>query len=77
VSGVAAEYEFNVVVLEELRWRGLMEQDAGGRLWLVTGTIIDALEVPRSAGVVSMSWWRYTRGDEHGLAGPAGTAQTG
>jgi transcriptional regulator with XRE-family HTH domain len=39
-----------------------VEEDADGRLWLVTGTIIDALEAPRPAGVVAMSWWLYTRG---------------
>jgi transcriptional regulator with XRE-family HTH domain len=38
------------------------EEDPDGRLWLVTGTFIDALEVPRQAGVVAMSWWLYTRG---------------
>jgi len=38
------------------------EEDPNGRLWLVTGTVIDALEVPHQAGVVAMSWWLYTRG---------------
>jgi transcriptional regulator with XRE-family HTH domain len=38
------------------------EEDPDGRLWLVTGTVIDALEVPRQAGMLAMSWWLYTRG---------------
>ena len=38
------------------------EEDPGGRLWLVTGTMIDVLEVPRPAGLVAMGWWLYTRG---------------
>jgi hypothetical protein len=38
------------------------EEGSGGRLWLVTGTVIDALEVPHQAGIVAMSWWLYTRG---------------
>jgi len=38
------------------------EEEAGGRLWLVTGTVIDVLEVPRPAGLVAMAWWLYTRG---------------
>jgi len=38
------------------------EGDPDGQLWLVTGTAIDALEVPRQAGMLVMSWWLYTRG---------------
>jgi transcriptional regulator with XRE-family HTH domain len=38
------------------------EEDPDGRLWLVTGTVIDALEVPRAAGMVAVAWWLYTRG---------------
>lgn len=37
-------------------------EDPGRRLWLVTGTVIDALEVPRAAGMVAVAWWLYTRG---------------
>jgi transcriptional regulator with XRE-family HTH domain len=48
---------------QECRRRGWpVEQDAGGGLWLVTGTVVDALEVPRQAGLVAMGWWLYTRG---------------
>jgi len=39
-----------------------VEKDASGRLWLVTGTAIDALEVPRQAGMLAVNWWLYTRG---------------
>jgi transcriptional regulator with XRE-family HTH domain len=39
-----------------------VEEDRAGRLWLVTGTVIDALEVPRAAGMVAAAWWLYTRG---------------
>jgi DNA-binding XRE family transcriptional regulator len=39
-----------------------VEEEAGGRLRLVTGTVIDVLEVPRPAGLVAMGWWLYTRG---------------
>jgi hypothetical protein len=38
------------------------EEDRAGGLWLVTGTVIDALEVPRQAGMLAMNWWLYTRG---------------
>jgi DNA-binding XRE family transcriptional regulator len=38
------------------------EKDPGGRLWLATGTAIDALEVPRIAGMVALAWWLFTRG---------------
>jgi hypothetical protein len=34
----------------------------GGRVWLLTGTVIDALEVPQLAGMVAAGWWLYTRG---------------
>jgi transcriptional regulator with XRE-family HTH domain len=37
-------------------------EDPTGQLWLVTGTAIDALEVPRAAGLVAVAWWLYTRG---------------
>ena len=39
-----------------------VEEDASGRLWLMTGTIVDVLEVPHQAGMVAMGWWLYTRG---------------
>jgi len=39
-----------------------IEEDEDGRLWLVTGTMVDVLEVPHQAGMVAMGWWLYTRG---------------
>ena len=60
----------------ERGWRA--EEDARGRLWLVTGTVVDVLEVPRQAGMVAMGWWLYSRGVPDqirglpGLPDPAG-----
>jgi hypothetical protein len=39
-----------------------VQEDAGGRLRLVTGTEIDVLEVPRAAGLVAAGWWLFTQG---------------
>ncbi|MGH3156811.1 MAG: helix-turn-helix transcriptional regulator [Streptosporangiaceae bacterium] len=33
-----------------------------GRLLLVTGTVIDALELPRPAGALAARWWLYSGG---------------
>jgi transcriptional regulator with XRE-family HTH domain len=67
--------------LQAYRDRGwLVDRDAGGRLWLVTGTVIDALEVPQLAGLVAVGWWLYTRGVPDPIRGlpalpdPAGAA---
>src|ERR1039457_1633970 len=38
-----------------------MEESRGG-LALVTGTVIDALEVTRPAGTLAAAWWLYTGG---------------
>jgi hypothetical protein len=51
-----------------LDWQGYrdrgwpVEEGPGGRMWLVTGTVVDVLEVGRAAGAVAMHWWLYTRG---------------
>jgi transcriptional regulator with XRE-family HTH domain len=34
-----------------------VEEDSDGRLWLASGTAIDALEVPRVAGMAALAWW--------------------
>lgn len=34
----------------------------GGRLELITGTALDALEVPHGAGMLAARWWRHTGG---------------
>jgi hypothetical protein len=41
---------------------GWSAEDRDGQIKLVTGTAIDALEVPRTAGILAASWWRYTEG---------------
>jgi hypothetical protein len=33
-----------------------------GHVELITGSVIDALEVPRAAGLLAASWWRYSEG---------------
>jgi transcriptional regulator with XRE-family HTH domain len=33
-----------------------------GRAGLVTGVVLDALEVPRAAGILAAGWWRLTGG---------------
>jgi transcriptional regulator with XRE-family HTH domain len=38
------------------------EEGPGGQLWLLTGSTVDVLEVPRPAGIVTMGWWLFTRG---------------
>jgi hypothetical protein len=43
----------------ELGW-SVEERD--GCVELVTGTVIDALEVSRAAGILAASWWCYTEG---------------
>jgi transcriptional regulator with XRE-family HTH domain len=48
--------------LAAYRERGWPAEQDGERVWLVTGTVIDVLEVPRQAGLVSVGWWLYTRG---------------
>jgi transcriptional regulator with XRE-family HTH domain len=35
---------------------------SGDTAELVTGTVLDALEVPRSAGILAASWWQATAG---------------
>ena len=43
-------------------WGWPVDHEPGGRVWLVTGTVLDALEVPQLAGTVATNWWLYTRG---------------
>jgi transcriptional regulator with XRE-family HTH domain len=43
----------------ELGWRA---EQAGGRVELVCGTGVEALEVPRAAGVLAVRWWLHTGG---------------
>jgi len=55
-SPVAAEA---VAAYRQLGWR---VEDAGGQIELVGGSGVEALEVPRPAGVVALHWWLYTGG---------------
>jgi DNA-binding XRE family transcriptional regulator len=41
---------------------GWPAEEHQGRLVLVTGTVIDALEVPQPAGMLAASWWLLTGG---------------
>jgi hypothetical protein len=43
----------------KLGWQ-VAERD--GRLELVTGAVVDVLEVPRAAGLLASRWWLYTDG---------------
>jgi hypothetical protein len=41
---------------------GWPAEEHQGRLVLATGTVIDALEVPRPAGMLAARWWLFTGG---------------
>jgi helix-turn-helix protein/bifunctional DNA primase/polymerase-like protein len=64
-----------VTAYRQLGWRA---EYAGGQVELVCGRGVEALEVPRPAGVVAVHWWLHTGGapDEirglPALPGPAG-----
>jgi Helix-turn-helix domain/Bifunctional DNA primase/polymerase, N-terminal len=55
-SRVAAEA---VTAYRQLGWR---VDHAGGQIQLVCGSGVEALEIPRPAGVVALHWWRHTGG---------------
>ncbi len=44
-------------------------EQTGGRLVLVTGDAVDALEVPRAAGVLAVRWWLFTGGAQDEVRG--------
>jgi len=48
-----------VAAYRELGW---LAEQAGGRVKLVCGTGVEALEVPRAAGVLAVRWWLHTGG---------------
>jgi DNA-binding XRE family transcriptional regulator len=48
-----------VTAYRQLGWR---VECAGGQIELVCGNGVEALEVPRPAGVVALHWWLYTGG---------------
>jgi Helix-turn-helix domain/Bifunctional DNA primase/polymerase, N-terminal len=48
-----------VTAYRQLGWR---VEYTGGQIQLVCGSGVEALEVPRPAGVVALHWWLYTGG---------------
>jgi DNA-binding XRE family transcriptional regulator len=62
VTGALAAYQ-------ALGWGA---QIAGGRVMLICGAGIDALEVPRATGVLAIHWWLYTRGAPDEIRGLPG-----
>jgi DNA-binding XRE family transcriptional regulator len=55
-AGVAAE------AIAAYRQQGWRAEHTGGRIELVCGDGVEALEVPRPAGVVAIHWWLHTGG---------------
>jgi len=55
-AGVAAE------AVAAYRQHGWQVEHTGGRIELVCGDGVEALEVPRPAGVVAVHWWLHTGG---------------
>ena len=55
-AGVAAE------AVAAYRRQGWQVEHTGGRIELVCGEGVEALEVPRPAGVVAVHWWLHTGG---------------
>ncbi|MGH3160038.1 MAG: hypothetical protein ACRDNF_26170 [Streptosporangiaceae bacterium] len=48
-----------LAVYRELGWQA-EEHDDG--VELITGTTVDALEVPKTVGILAAAWWRYSEG---------------
>src|SRR5262249_30403321 len=55
-AGAAAE------AIAAYRRQGWQVEHTGGRIELVCGDGVEALEVPRPAGVVAVHWWLHTGG---------------
>jgi DNA-binding XRE family transcriptional regulator len=55
-TGVAAE------AIAAYRRQGWRVEHMGGRIELICGDGVEALEVPRPAGVVAVRWWLHTGG---------------
>jgi hypothetical protein len=41
---------------------GWPTEEHGDHVELITGTVVDALEVPGTAGILAASWWRFSKG---------------
>jgi hypothetical protein len=55
--------------ISAFRQVGWQVEENDGRLELVTGAAVDALEVPRAAGMLAIHWWLYTDGHPDELRG--------
>src|SRR5262249_62025360 len=62
-AGVPAE------AVAAYRQQGWQVEHAGGRIELVCGDGVEALEVPRPAGVVAIPWWLHTLGARDEIRG--------
>jgi len=58
-----------VAAYESLGWGAETER---GRVTLVAGAGVDALEVPRATGVLAIHWWLYTKGAPDEIRGLPG-----
>jgi DNA-binding XRE family transcriptional regulator len=65
-AGSAAEA---VMAYRQLGWQ---VTHAGGQVELICGNGVDALEVPRAAGVVAVHWWLHTGGAPDEIRGLPG-----
>jgi hypothetical protein len=48
-----------LAVYRELGWQA---EERGDGIELITGTTVDALEVPKMVGILAAAWWRYSDG---------------
>jgi DNA-binding XRE family transcriptional regulator len=62
----AATLDEAVHVYQALGWPVVI---GAGTAALVTGTVLDALEVPRAAGILAASWWHATAGTADEIRG--------
>jgi transcriptional regulator with XRE-family HTH domain len=62
----AATLDEAVQLYQALGWPVVTE---AGTAALVTGTVLDALEVPRAAGILAASWWHATAGSADQIRG--------
>lgn len=57
------------VSIAEYGQLGWIAQEHAGRLELVTGTVVDALELQRPAGMLAVQWWLGSRGTPDEMRG--------
>jgi hypothetical protein len=51
---------------------GWPAEEHDGHTELITGTVVDALEVPSAAGILAASWWRFSEGSPDEIRGLPG-----